>query len=115
MERDALTRADIFCYAKEHFGSEPEYLWARTPESAVLRHADNRKWYAIVMPVERALVGALRTRPGFLPAYHMNKERWITLLLDGPVSREEGFQLLEMSYELTKQKMKKASGKQKQP
>jgi len=55
------------------------------------------------------LIGALRTRKGFLPAYHMNKEHWLTLCLDGSVSEEEGLSLLEMSFALTQRKMKKAS------
>ena len=37
-----------------------------------------------------------------LPAYHMNKEKWITLLLDGSVPAETIFPLIDESYELTK-------------
>jgi hypothetical protein len=69
----------------------------------VLRHADNRKWYAVVMDVtgrqlgigndDRTVAvidvkcdpmegGFLRQRPGFLPAYHMNRTNWLTVLLD---------------------------------
>lgn len=133
MDNQALTREKVFAYAKEHFDTEPEYLWASDPEAAVLRCGSSRKWYALVMEVRRdrlgipgegmawvldvkcdpALVGALRTREGFLPAYHMNKERWVSLLLDGPVGCEEGFQLLEMSYALAAPKMKKAPRKAK--
>ena len=127
MSMNILTRFDIFAYAKAQFGEVPVYLWAKTPEAAVLRHEGSRKWYALVMPVERSrlglggagtvdilnlkcdplLIGVLRTRAGFLPAYHMNKEHWITLLLDGSVEREEGLQLLEMSYSLTLPKVRK--------
>ena len=38
---------------------------------------------------------------GFLPAYHMNKEKWITVLLDGTVDKAQIMDLLNMSYELT--------------
>ncbi len=128
MDSAALTRTDILTYAKERFGADPDYPWERTPDCAVLRHKENRKWYALIMKVGRArlglpgeggieilnlkcdpvLIGALRARPGFLPAYHMNKERWITLRLDGTVSREEGLQLLEMSFASTQGTWKRA-------
>lgn len=129
MDISLLTRDCILRCAMEQFGTEPEYLWPETPDCAVLRHADSRKWYALLMEVPCArlglpgdgqmdtltlkcdpvLIGALRTRKGFLPAYHMNKEHWLTLCLDGSVSEEEGLSLLEMSFALTQKKMKKAS------
>ncbi len=47
------------------------------------------------------MIGSLRLSKGFLPAYHMNKEHWITILLDGSVEREKIKQLIDLSYELT--------------
>ena len=38
----------------------------------------------------------------------MNKTHWITVLLDGSVPPERVYDLLDQSYDLTKQKMKKA-------
>ena len=32
--------------------------------------------------VEPELVGSLRLKEGIFPAYHMNKEHWITIKLD---------------------------------
>jgi len=112
----------IFDFARTTYGTEPEYLWARLPEAAVLRRADNRKWYAALMAVERSklglpgdgavevidlkcdpmLIDALRTRPGYLPAYHMNKLHWFTALLDGTVPAEELCELLRLSYDSAK-------------
>ena len=34
--------------------------------------------------------------------HHMNKENWISILLDGTVSADEIKPLLELSYELTR-------------
>ena len=85
------------------YSVEPDYPWMDTPESAVFRHAANRKWFALVTTVPRSklglpgqqpvdivnlkcdpiLIGSLRAEPGFYPAYHMNKENWITAALDG--------------------------------
>ncbi len=44
-------RNQLLTYALEHFGSKPEYLFASSPDTCILRHADNRKWYAIFMNV----------------------------------------------------------------
>ena len=84
------------------YSVEPDYPWMDTPESAVFRHAANRKWFALVTTVPKSklglpgqqpvdivnlkcdpiLIGSLRAEPGFYPAYHMNKENWITAVLD---------------------------------
>ena len=45
--------------------------------------------------------GAFRSLPGFFPAYHMNKEKWISAALDGSVSEEAIKMLLEISYDST--------------
>lgn len=121
-----MTREDIFQYVADSYGTEPEYLWLSTPNYAVLRHAVGGKWYAAVMdltyrmlglpgddPVDvlnlkldPALILILREQPGYLPAYHMNKTHWITLLLDGTIPEERVKELIEVSYDLTRPKMK---------
>ena len=53
------------------------------------------------------LIGLLREEPGFFPAYHMSKTSWITAALDGTVSEDKIKMLLDMSYELTAQKVRK--------
>lgn len=55
------------------------------------------------------LVGSLRLKNGFLPAYHMNKDKWISILLDGSVSKEEIFPLIDESHSLVMPKAKKRS------
>ena len=120
-------RQDILEYAKTQYHTEPEYLWMRYPNYAVLRHSDNKKWYAIIMDVKRdklglqgnektdilsikcdpLMIGSLISEDGILPSYHMSKANWITVLLDGSVDKTQVFGLLQMSYELTKAKQKK--------
>ena len=51
-----MEREEIFQYVKEQYGTEPEYLWKKDPDSAVLRHK-NGKWYAIIMAVEKKTLG----------------------------------------------------------
>ena len=45
------------------------------------------------------LSGSLRMQPGFLPAYHMNKQNWISIMLDGSVPDDKIFPLLGLSYD----------------
>lgn len=128
-----MNRQEIFDYVKRKYGTEPDYPWV--DDNAVLRHKDNNKWYALVMEVgcdklglsggglvavinvkcDPLLGGSLRAREGFHPAYHMNKEKWLTIRLDGSVADSEIRDLIDLSYELTSVKKKKAeSGNREQ-
>ena len=40
------------------------------------------------------------TYPAIQPGYHLNKRHWVTITLDGSVSDETLFELLEDSYDL---------------
>lgn len=48
--------------------------------------------------VENAVASPLSN--GFLPGYHMNKQHWITILLDGTVGESKILDFLNMSYDL---------------
>ena len=54
------------------------------------------------------MIGSLRGKPGFCPAYHMNKDKWITILLDGSAEKEDITALLAMSYSMTSTKIRRA-------
>ena len=123
-----MDRQQVFDFAKQRYGTEPDYPWK--DENAVLRHAD-RKWYAVVLKVGRdklglegneiidvinlkcdpLLIGSLCTQDGFHRAYHMNKEKWISIRLDGSVTEEQIKNLMDFSYELTRSKVKKGEWK----
>ena len=111
----------IMDYAKKCFGTDPEYLWKNDTDTAVFRNKSNKKWYAIIMKVRREslklqgsgelwvinvkcdpmMIGSFLKREGFLPAYHMNKEHWMSIIIDSlEVSAEEIFDILDMSYEI---------------
>ena len=114
-----MTKEAIYQYVKEQYGTTPEHLWKRDPKSAVLRHK-NGKWYAVIMTIEKSKLGLEGKDPvdimdvkcdpdmtnmiiqthGFLPGYHMNKQHWITILLDGSVSKAKILDFLDMSYDL---------------
>lgn len=123
-----MNREKIYEYAEKTYQTLPEYLWRKNPNYAVLRHNENQKWYAIMMNVPKNkfgldgsdeidvmnikcdpdMIGSLRMTKGFFPAYHMNKENWISVALDGSVEEELLFHLLDISYEQTAGKKRKA-------
>ncbi len=128
-----MDRQKVFDYVAKTYKTQPEYLWKSYPSYAVLRHGDNEKWYGIVMDVPKnklglsgtevvdvldvkcdpVMVDILRQADGFLPAYHMNKTNWISILLDGAVSDDKVLDMLDMSYKMTESKKKAKTKKVK--
>lgn len=126
-ETKCMNRAELEQFIMENYGVEPDYPWLKYPGNAVFRHVSNRKWFALIMDVPRnklglqgtkpldvvnlkcdpVLIGSLRGVPGIFPAYHMNKEKWITVALDGSASDDKIRMLLDMSYDATAPKVKK--------
>ena len=116
-----MTRAELTRCIFDTYGVEPDYPFHGDDTSAVFRHADNRKWFALVMNIpaqklglptdaridivnmkcDPLLIGSFRGLPGLFPAYHMNRENWITAALDGSAPEDEIKILLAMSYDLT--------------
>lgn len=110
----------VLDYARKTFGDEPEYLWEKFTDNAVLRRKDTLKWYAAVLTVaqDRFFAGGtgkvevidLRMQPAelellidnkkYFPGYHMNKKHWLTIILDGSVPLEEIFERIKVSYTL---------------
>ena len=120
-------REEIFAYIKKKYKTTPEYPWGEN-DGAVLRHSDNRKWFALVMRVGRGKLGlagdgsvdvvnlkiedmvfkdVLMQNKGILPAYHMNKEHWVTVLMDGTVEEDQVCDLIDLSFAATVSKKKK--------
>ena len=109
-------------YAERKYGTRLEFLW--NDDNSVMRRRDNAKWYLAILPVQRNKIGLdgegkieiidlrapkeelpkLLDGVNYLPAYHMNKKSWFTIPLDGRVSAEIIFALIDMSYELAKKK-----------
>lgn len=121
-------RETVFAYIKRKYKISPEYPWAKYDSNAVFRHSDNKKWFALVMGVERNKLGLsdagyvdvidlkiddmmfrdmLLQKEGILPGYHMNKDHWITVLLDGTVEENMIYDLIDASFLATASKKKK--------
>ena len=52
-----MTRQEFLEHCKDTYGTSPDYPFDDLFETAVLRHADNRKWYALVMKISRKKFG----------------------------------------------------------
>ena len=112
----------IMTRVQEMYENQLEYLWEKSPDTAVLRHEDNQKWYAVLMKISwekldksrEGLVEAvnlkhdqvadLLSQNGIYPAFHMNKRYWISLPLDDTLTDEKVLELFEKSYFLTSKK-----------
>lgn len=120
-------RKEIEKYINENYDILQEYPWDDSPTHTTFKHKNNQKWFALIMyvPYEKLsikkegnaniinlksipeMIGGLRQIKGILPAYHMNKEHWISVLLDGTVPKKKICDLIDISYDLTKSKNKR--------
>ena len=112
----------IMTLVQEKYENQLEYLWEKSSDTAVLRHEDNQKWYAVLMKIswekldksregqvevvnlKHDQVADLLLRKGIYPAFHMNKRYWISLPLDDTLSDEQVLELFERSWFLTSKK-----------
>ena len=121
-----MTKQEFFELCSSSYFTLPDYPFDEDFETAVLRHADNRKWYAIMMRVPRRkfgfdsdevidvvnlklpteMFGSFGAAEGVYPAYHMNKLHWISVLLPDAPDDVVLF-LLNASFEATKNRSKK--------
>lgn len=123
-------RAEIEEFINKTYKPLQEHPWQDTPNHTTFKHTDNMKWFALIMDVPYSklgiekegfvdvinlknipeLIGGLRKKSGILPAYHMNKEHWISVLLDGTVPKNDVCELIDVSFELTRKLTRKRSG-----
>ena len=86
----------------------------------VMRHQSNHRIFAMIFAHEGRIWVNLKAEPDYaallcaarpciVPAYHMNKRHWISVILDGSMSDEEILPLIEDSYELTFDRRKRNS------
>lgn len=124
-----MNRKELSEYIAGVYGTDGDSPW-RDPDTVVYRHPENGKWFALVMadiPLEKfgqsgfsgegevadvvnlkcdpiAIGSVISENRGVYPAYHMNKQHWISVLLD--FSRVRGADnevlkmLLDVSFDL---------------
>lgn len=121
-----MTKQRFLEYCLNTYATAPDYPFDEDFETAVLRHGDNKKWYALVMRISRRklgidsdemvdvvnlklpteMFGSFGVEDGVYPAYHMNKLHWISLILQDAPEDVIKF-LVSVSFEATKTKAKK--------
>ena len=121
-----MNKQEFLSYCLETYGTSPDYPFDEDFETAVLRHADTRKWYALVMRIPRRkfgipsdepvdvvnlkhpteMLGSFGKSDGVYPAYHMNKLHWISVILPDAPEDVTKF-LVNVSFEATMAKKKR--------
>ena len=121
VEVTSMNRTELKRFILENYNTESDFPWMKYPNYEVFRHSNTQKWFALIMDIPKnklglqgsdlldvvnlkcdtLLIGSLRCEPGFFPAYHMNKDSWITVALDGSVSDDKIKMLLDASYDAT--------------
>jgi predicted DNA-binding protein (MmcQ/YjbR family) len=111
----------VLQYVKKKYGTEPEFLWRKFPGNAILRHKSSSKWYAALLTISERKLGLdgdtdidildLKCEPKLIhfvidrkkifPGYHMNKNNWVTIILDGRIKDKALFALIDASYDLS--------------
>ena len=113
-----MTLGDVHDYLRTRYGLEPERAFKEDPGIGVFARSDSKKWFAATknircrsvdvegdgcvdilnVKLDPRVVASLRTREGFRPAWHMNRNKWVTVLLDGTVSDDEVQSLIDKAY-----------------
>ena len=117
----------IYEYVKDKYNTTPEFLWRKYPDCCIFRCSKNKKWYGVIMTVKKEKIGLRGTdstyilntkiddpiylnfllkKEGFFKAYHMNKNNWVTAVLDGTVPLKDIFKLIDLSYLIVSGKRK---------
>ena len=120
-----MTKQELFDLCLAQYATAPDYPFDEDFETAVLRHRDSRKWFAIVMRVPRRkfgqgsdevidvvnlklpteMFGSFGAAEGVHPAYHMNKLHWVSVLLPDAPDHVVRF-LVNASFECIRAKKK---------
>lgn len=102
------------------YGEQPDHPFSKLPTYAAFRYPETRKWYGLVMDLNRSTVTgepssvseiaeilnlkippeqaeSLLRLPGVYPGYHMKRPDWISIVLDDSLPDDTILALLEQS------------------
>ena len=102
----------------EKHGVSPEFLWDKFPGYGVFRNARSKKWFGIIMNIDRSKLNSNETgeievlnvklddkvqnylgAKGIYQSYHLSKKSWISIILDNTLSDEKIMELVDLSYD----------------
>ena len=107
---------------QERYQEQPDYPFdnEKYKRYGVFRYRGNQKWYGLIMNVSKAVFGGkdkeefadainvridegrrdeILEKKGIYPSYHMNKQKWVSILLDESFSDEEIMTYVDWSRE----------------
>ena len=108
-----INRKDVIQYCLELPSVYEDYPFPDDNDSVTIKHKNNGKCFALIMHVRGEEYLNIKTEPEYsellrktydyiIPAYHMNKQHWNTIILSDKCDTDLIKELLEQSYELTK-------------
>ena len=112
----------IIEYVKTKYGDELEFLWKDSPNTAIVRRKETKKWYILLFCESKSKLGVdshelveilnlhMKTEEiekvidynKYYPGYHMNKKHWVSICLDGTLTWAELQSRIDDSYKLAK-------------
>ena len=119
-----MNRNELLQYIQQEYVCDVDYPWERYPAYMVICRRENQKWIARIFVIKGYQVGQDTNEPmdvvnlkcepdlipniihenGIYPAYHMNKQHWISLDIERYEDAEKLKMLVDMSYRLVGKK-----------
>ena len=108
-----MNKSEVIKYCLTLQKTFEDYPFEDDNISVVMKHKKNKKWFALMMEVKGNIYLNIKTNPEYsellrneyeyiIPAYHMNKEHWNTIILNNNIDSNLVKELIDQSYELTK-------------
>lgn len=113
-----MNKQDVIKYCLKLPNTFEDKPFPKDYETVTIKHIDNKKWFALIMDVRGETYFNVKTSPEYsellrnaynyiIPAYHMNKEHWNTIILRENVDSSLVKELIDQSYKLTKSNIHK--------
>lgn len=92
-------------FALVFFAKKRQLLKLKPKDTKLKKEDDPEVRIDIInVKVDPEMISDLVKIPGILPAYHMNRRHWVSILLNGTVKEGTIAPLIDMSYEMTKKR-----------
>ena len=89
------------------FATREQLLKLKADDGVVKSYAEGERIEIANVKVEPEMMQDIISWAGFLPAFHMSRRHWVTIVLDREVNAARTRALTEMSYNLTAKKIRK--------
>lgn len=120
-----MNKSKLVEYISGEYGCKEDFPFEKFQDISVFRHGDNKKWFAIFMEIEANKLGinskervwtvgvkcdvllkdSFLKEKGVYPSYHMNKNHWLSIVLN-EVDEQILKTLIDISFDITRKKYK---------